>query len=137
MINREIYTTLTQKALPYLDFIPAVIVGIAVIAVFLLPWFGAAFGVLGYLLYLLVFTLLVWAIAAMMGRKFTYGELYRLGFYGLTPAIIVGFVSHWLDLQFSMLFTLIFLITMGIVVHAFPKGDVPKTVSMKKSTKKR
>lgn len=137
IMNREVYTQVTQKALPFLDFIPTIIVTIALVAVLLLPWIGAAFGALGYLLYLLVFTLLAWLIAATMGRKFTYGELYRLGFYALTPAIIIGWISHWLDLGFSMLFTLIFLVTMGAATHAFPvKGVKIKSTKSPKKQKK-
>ncbi|OGJ61311.1 hypothetical protein A3C37_04985 [Candidatus Peribacteria bacterium RIFCSPHIGHO2_02_FULL_53_20] len=137
IMNREVYTQVAGKALPFLDFIPSIIIGFAVIALLVLPWFGAAFGVLGYLLYLLIFTLLAWAIAAIMGRKFTYGELYHLGFYALTPAIVAGWILHWLNLGFSMLFTLVFLVTMGFVAGAFPKNyGNEKSPRITKGTKK-
>lgn len=121
ILNREVYDEVTAKALPFLDFIPVIILCMVVAGLLLLPWFGAAFGVLGYLLYLLVFTLLAWAIAAVMSRKFTYRDLYVLGFYGLTPAIIIELFLRLVTTGRSMLSTLVFLVTMGLVIGAFPK----------------
>ncbi|OGJ58070.1 hypothetical protein A2881_05000 [Candidatus Peribacteria bacterium RIFCSPHIGHO2_01_FULL_55_13] len=137
IINRELYNEVTAKALPFLDFIPAIIFTLAVFAVLLLPWIAAPFILLGYLLYLLVFTLLAWVLAAIMSRKFTYGELYKLGMYGLTPAILIEWVLHWFHTGIAMLFSLIFLVTMGIVIHAFPKKGSKKAASVSaKSPKK-
>ncbi|TSC60773.1 MAG: Uncharacterized protein Greene041662_76 [Candidatus Peregrinibacteria bacterium Greene0416_62] len=139
VFTRKVYEEVTAKALPFLDYLPTIVISLVISGVLLFPWFLALFGVLGYLLYLLIVTLLSWIIAAMMKRTFTYGELYCLGFYGLTPAIVIGWVLERLNVGFSMLFTVIFLVTMGMVVRAFTSstatGVRPIGVQKKKSGK--
>lgn len=136
-MNREVYTQVMQKALPFLDFVPVIVLCMAVAALLLLPWFGAAFGVISYLLYLLVFTLLSWLIAAIMKRDLGYSALYRLGFYALTPAIIIGWIMERLHVEIPMIFTVVFLVMVGKVAGAFPKKGLPlKSPNNPKSARK-
>lgn len=135
VINKELYTEVTSKALPFLNFIPPIIIGVAICAVLLLPWFAAAIGVMVYLAYLLLFTLLAWGLAAIMRRKFTYSELYKLGFRALTPAILVEWILADIGVTLPLVFSTIFLVMMGLVMKEFPKQGAKAVQAPKKKTK--
>lgn len=136
VMNRAVYDEVMSKALPFLDYVPSIVIGAAVAMLLLLPWFAAGVGVLGYLLYLLVFTLLAWVIAAIMGRKFTYRDLYCLGLYALTPAIVLEWILERLDFETPMVFTAVFLVMMGCVIRVFSKdGSVTSARSSRKPAK--
>lgn len=120
-MNRATYDSIMSKALPFLDFIPGIVTFLAIGLIFIFPFLFAALGLVKYLIYLVVGALLAWVIARVQERNLDYGELYVLGFYGLTLPILYRTVEYVLDFHIGWIFTLIFLVWMGAGMMAFPK----------------
>lgn len=116
VITRDLYVKTLDNILPFMRLLP----GLAIVGVFLLvlilPFVFAGFSWLWYLAYLAFFTLIAWLLATIMGRKHTYGEVYRLGAYGLTLPLLYNMVTFFVPvLRLPFFFTLIFLVYMGVV----------------------
>ncbi|MFH0851676.1 MAG: DUF1189 family protein [Candidatus Peregrinibacteria bacterium] len=124
--NREIYDRLATPVSQFLRYVPTVLTFLVIAGFLLFPFVGAAFTLLGYLLYLLVFVLLIWVIAMIMRKKVGYWNLYRLSLHGLTLPLLVSFVGGWIHLQFPYLFSILFLVWMTVVLAYLPKKIVSR-----------
>ena len=129
VFNRDVYESVVVKVLPFLDSLLPILAGLATGGFVFLPWIGAAFFLVGELLFLLVFTLPAWLVDALMKRRLGYGTLYRLGLYALTPAVIVQFALTQFGTAVPFLPTAVFLVMMGLVIKAFPVASTRRPQS--------
>lgn len=120
-MTKAVYDELVTVVSPFINAIPSLLVGVMIAGFFFLPFIGAAFVLLWYLLYLLVFVLLVWAIAALMSRNVGYGGLYKLSLNALTAPLLITFVGERAGLSYPYLFTLLALGWMIAVLRFLPK----------------
>jgi hypothetical protein len=121
VITKAKVDDMLTKVFPFLDMAPSLF-GVALVFLVLLgPWFLAAFWLLWNLLYLLIAALVVWLIARLLRRTYTYGQLYRLSLYGLTLPVLVTWVAGFVDLEFTWFFTLVFLGWMAFVLSKLPQ----------------
>ncbi len=112
----ETYNEILDTFLPFLGSLPALATAGVILLFFILPFIIAGFGWLWYLGYLAVFSLVAWLLAAIMGRRHTYAEIYKLGCFALTLPLIYSTIAGMaLVLHLPFIFTLIFLVWMGIV----------------------
>ncbi len=121
VITRATYDGLLAKATPFIDALPALITTVVVLLIVVVPFVYAGFRLLWVLAYLLLATLAVWLIATLLGKKLTYGQLYRLSLYGVTLPILVTLVVPFIGFAIPLLFSLIFLGWMGVVLAKLPK----------------
>ncbi len=116
MVTRQSYVQIVDAAAPFVRSLPALASSAVIFLGFVLPFVIAGTTWLWYLVYLLVATLAALLLAKMMGRKHTYGELYRLGAYAITLPLLYNAVTLWIPfLRYPFVFTLIFLVWMGLV----------------------
>lgn len=88
----------------------------------LLPWIvgGVLWAV--NLLFLTWATLGVWLVSSVMGRGLRYGQLYRLGLFGLTSSLLLGFVYTMTGFNIPWSAYVLFFGWMIYVLSKFPKG---------------
>jgi len=125
-MDKEMYDQLVAAVSPFISIVPSLLVGVVIAGFFLLPFIGAAFAVLWYLLYLLIFVLVVWIIAAIMSRKVGYGDIYKLSLNALTAPLLITFVGDKAGLAYSYLFSLLFLGWMIAVLRFLPRHGARK-----------
>lgn len=121
-MDRARFQQMTEMLLPYLNVLPSILIGCIVAGVLLFPWIVAAFSVVGQWIYLLFFTFVSWIIAMIMGRKTSYGELYRFGFYVSTLGILLSLIVSRIYTWPIFASTGVDLLMMILVLRSFPKG---------------
>jgi hypothetical protein len=116
--NRASYDAIAQTLLPFLKVAKPIYLWIIISFMTILPFLGAGFIMLGYMLYLLVMTLLVWVISRIVSTQWTYKQLYKMSMFGLTLPMFLDFLRNLLGVGASIpfLFTLIFLVWMSLVL---------------------
>jgi len=119
-MNVQMYDDFVDAVSPFIHAAPTFLVIFVIGGFFVLPFIGAAFLVLGYLLYLLVFVLLAWIIAAIMSRKAGYGDLYKLSLNALTAPLLITFAGEKVGLSYPYLFSLLTLGWMIAVLWWLP-----------------
>ena len=119
-MKRELYDQFVTAATPFVRAVPSLLAVLVVVGFLLFPFIGSAFAVLGYLCYLLVLVLLVWVVAALMGRKAGYASLYKLSFNALTAPILIIFITNRVGLSFPFFFSLLYLGWMTAVLRFLP-----------------
>ncbi len=123
IVNKELYDEGAKAFMPFVKAAPFVI-DIAVLCIMLLlPLIGAGFLWLWMLLYLAVFTLPVWALSGLMGRRLSYGKIWQISLFGLTLPLLVTLVQQMIpNFSVPFLFSLIFLVWMGVVLSKLPRA---------------
>ncbi len=122
VVDKEMFDNTIDAAIPFLEAAPLWIDRGVVAGLLLLPFVGAGFAWAWYLFILLIWSLLAWAISGMMGRKLTYGQIYRLGLYGVTLPILLGLLVQLTPAASRPLLpTVIFLVFMGLVFKYIPR----------------
>ncbi len=115
-MDQKTYLEIVDAFIPFLGSLPALATAGVVVLFFILPFLMAGSLWLWYLFYLLILSLIAWLLSAMMGRKHTYWEIYRLGVFALTLPLIYTMITAMAPmLHLPFVFTLIFLVWMGIV----------------------
>lgn len=109
---------------PSLPWIMALLVALFLLA---LPWIVGGALWLGNLLFLLWASLVVWACSASMGRGLRYGALYKIGAFGVTSSMLLGFVGSMTGLRLPLLPSLVFFAWMLFVLSKFPRGKATRT----------
>ncbi|TSC59087.1 MAG: Uncharacterized protein Greene041619_109 [Candidatus Peregrinibacteria bacterium Greene0416_19] len=122
MINRQRYQEMTGKVLPYLEYATGFIVAGGIFLLLLAPFAAAGFRLAGYLIYLLVTSVLLFWLGLIMKKKILYADLYKLSFYGLSLPIVYGLVARLVGFPSPYIFTLLFLVWMGGVIRHLPKA---------------
>lgn len=102
-----------------LRYVPRIAATTLAMVVLFYPFAAAGLRWLWLLVYLFPMTLVMWAFSAATGKSYTYGQLYRLGIFGLTLPVLYSLVARFLPaLYLPFTFTLIFIVWMGIVISA-------------------
>lgn len=121
-MTKDRYDAFAAAVTPYLLAVPTFLLTVIIILVVLLPFVGGFFLLFGYLLYLLLATLLFWMIAAIMNRKIGYGGLYLLALNALTAPLLITFILGWFGIDFPFFFSLLLLGWMIAVVRFLPRS---------------
>lgn len=89
IINKNKYDQLTNVFLPYIDYLPVIIV--IMIGFFLIfgPFMAAPFMIFGWLVYILFAATLFFIVAKILKKELTYKKVYILSLYGLTLPVIL------------------------------------------------
>jgi|GEM_PF-984325 len=141
-IDKELYDEMMTAVMPFVAAIPFIADIVVVLGLTLWPFVGAGFLWMGYMIYLVVFTLFVWAIGAIMGRKLRYPQVWQISLFGLTLPILYSVLSGWFPvLYYPFVFSTIFLIWMIVVLHHVPRSGpaplIPGTAVVAKPAKPR
>lgn len=110
-INKNEINNLYQKALTYFIYIGPGLLSIVSIFIYI--------GYISRLLYLLVFSLLIFLISNFMKKDFSYLQIYKTSIFAITPALLVELLlkitGTWTNFNgFPFMFTLITLIVLFI-----------------------
>lgn len=89
VINKNKYDQLTNVFLPYIDYLPVIIVTMIGFFLIFSPLMGAPFMIFGWLIYVLFAAVLFFIIAKILKKELTYKKVYTLSLYGLTLPIIL------------------------------------------------
>lgn len=121
-VNKEMYDGVYTAISPWVRAIPSLVITTILLALTVGPFVIAGFKLLGFLIYLLLATWLVLALATVMSRKMPYWTLYRLtAFASIVPisiATVAGVFGTWLPF---LGFTLILAVWTGVILQTMPK----------------
>jgi len=136
VLDKKTYDAFAGAVIPYINELPVWIDVAVIVGLLLLPFVGAGFAWVWYLCILLVWTLILWAISGMMGKKLTYSQLYRLGLYGVTLPILYKTLIGWIPgMGWPLVPTLIFFVFMIVVLKRIPSPTMNGPKPMKKAVK--
>lgn len=140
-LDKTRYDEFVATLMPFVRAIPAWIDIAVFFGLLLLPFVGAAFSWAWNLLILLAWSLVLWGISALMGKGLGYGDVYKLGLYGVTLSVLWKTLT-WPIPGIGLWFlpSLIFLVFMIIVLKKLPSPVLPAPVSVvspKKPVRKR
>ncbi len=132
-------TLVRDNLVPWL---PWMLWGVYIVALLVAPWIVGGAMWLGELLFLLWATAVLWIIAKIIGRNLRYGELYKLGLFGVTNSLALAFIVSLLsNLDVAWIPTIVFFVWMTYVVVQFPRRDravidapLPPASMIKKTT---
>ncbi len=117
VINKKFYDDLTGKFLPFMSFIPLImIIGIAVL-ITAMPFVFAGLALLWYGFYLFFAAGLLWLATKVLGSPWRYKELYHLSMYGLTLALLYKLVESVFVFHVAWVFSVIFFVWMTYVLR--------------------
>jgi hypothetical protein len=138
VLDYETYEEGVTTIEPMLNNAPLFIDMVVVLLILCMPFIGAGFAWAWYLFMLLIWTCLLWVLAAVMQKKLTYGELYRLGLYGVTLPLLYSTIAGWIPvISWPLVPTLIYLVFMGVVLSKITTKAVPAAPQKSASTKKK
>lgn len=106
-INKNEINNVYQKALSYFIYIGPGLLSVVSIFIYI--------GYISRLLYLLVFTLLIFLISNYMKRNFSYLQIYKISIFAIMPALsielLLNLIKPWTHFgSFPLMFTIITLI---------------------------
>lgn len=119
-INRAMYNEVSGAALRYVNWLPRFFTAFAVCLMFVLPFLVAFLRLAGYLLYLLITTVLLLLLQHIVSREFTFSELYRLSLFGLTLPLILSVIKYLVPVHLPFAFTIIFFVWMIVILKRLP-----------------
>ena len=121
VLNRAIYDSYVPKVLYYIEMLPWFVSVAAPVCLIGLWFIIPCFTIVAYLFYLLFTSLLLRLLVVVLGARLSYGQIYAVSFYGLTPVIL--FQSIWESYGSfpSFLFSILFLGWMGFVCAALAR----------------
>lgn len=120
-IDKHFVDGIVDTLVTYTPSLPWILGGIVALSLLVLPWIVGGMLWLGTLFFLLWATLIMWACSALMGRGLRYGELYRLGVFGVTSSMLVSFIERMIGMSAPMLSSIVFFAWMIVVLSKFPK----------------
>lgn len=124
VIDEDLVTEMTTALRGFTPMLPWILVLCAFLLVTILPWVGGFFSWLGTMFFLLWASFLLLIVSGAMGRGLRYGQLYRLGCYGVTSSMILSFAFGMLGLGGMWLLTYaVFFAWMIFVLSRFPQGS--------------
>ena len=109
--------------------LPWIAGGLALLALLVLPWILGFVLWVGTLFFLLWATCLLLLVSGVMGTGLSYGQLYRLGAYGATSSILLGFAYTMLGVELPWTTYVLFFGWMVFVLSKFPKRAPAATVA--------
>lgn len=123
IINEELVTELTDALRSYTPMLPWLLALLVALFLALLPWLVGFFLWTGNLFFLLWASLLLLIVSAAMGKGLRYGQLYRLGAYGVTNSLLLGFALTMTSLAIPWGTYVLFFAWMIFVLSRFPQGS--------------
>lgn len=122
VLDKNSYNQLTSKVLPYLDYLPKILTILLILAIIIWPFIGAAFWLIGELIYLLMISLLLLLVVSIMKRKIQYVKIYQMSMHALTLPLLIDFILGFLGINLPFLVpTGILLVFMGFIISRFAK----------------
>lgn len=121
MVDGTLVEGITHAIRTFSPSLPLVISLLAIAFILVLPWIIAFFTWLGSLFFLLWATVITWIISAIAGRGHRYGELYRLGLFGITNSMLLSFALTMTGLPLGWAPYALFFGWMGYVIVRFPR----------------
>lgn len=119
-ITKSSYSKLISQISPYLKYIKPGLIVLIILVIILWPFLAAALSLGTELIYLLIFTCLLFLLAKLMKKALTYKKLYQLAIHAATLPIILSFVVSSLGIQMPFLLgSAILFIFMIIVLNQF------------------
>lgn len=120
-VNKNLVSDLSNKSAPWLKVLGPILLMLTGLGIYL------SFGF--RLIYLLIFTLIVWIVLIVTKRRLSYRQLYKMGIYAMTPALIlsqlVSASQNFSNFQgFPFMFTII---TLVVVILNLPKNKSKAT----------
>lgn len=117
VINKQNYDRLYTKIEPFINMIPLFVTVLVIGGILLFPLFIVPFAFIWHLVYLLFLAAILLVLAKLMGKNFSYSQIYQLSLHGLTVPIIITLLLGLFNISFPLLYSLIFIVWMGIVIH--------------------
>ena len=121
VIDRKLVDEGTAALEGFTPSLPWIAGTLALSCLLVLPWIVGFFLWVGTLFFLLWAALLLMAVSAVMGCGLTYGELYRVGAYGATSSILLGFAFAMTGVDLPWATYVLFFGWMVFVLSRFPK----------------
>jgi hypothetical protein len=119
-ITKATVIAVTDAARGYAPSLPWLLTGCALALLVILPWLiGGMLWILS-LLFLVWATVLLWIVSSLSGRKLRYGELYRLGLFGITSSLLASFALTMLSANMVWIPSVLFFGWMSYVITRFP-----------------
>lgn len=122
-INQKAYQNFLGTILPYLNYLRALAIVLVVLAILVWPFIGAILGASGDMFLLVFGAFLIWIFAKIMRRKLSYGKIYQLSMYAITAPVVLAFVLSFLKINLGIIYSLVYLVFMGLVVTRFEKAS--------------
>ena len=97
--------------------IPLLVTTLVIGGILFFPLFIVPFAFIWHLVYLLLFALILLVVAKVMGKDLSYSQIYQLSLHGLTVPIVITLLLGLFNVSFPFLYSLIFIVWMGIVIH--------------------
>lgn len=119
-VNEALVSEITTALGDITPMLPWIAWGLVLLLVLILPWIiGGVLWAMN-LFFLLWATLLLWVVSSIMGRGLRYGELYRLGLFGVTSSLLLNFALTMVSVGVSWPAYVLFFGWMGYVLSRFP-----------------
>ena len=135
-INKSLYDEMMKKASPLIDAVPMLLTGLIILMVLFGPLIGGVFTTAGYMLYLLLATLVTWIVAKLFKTNLGYSKVYQLGMHGITLSVVITTILGLFGKDIPLIFSGIFFLWMAIVLSklsdekAQPEPTVAETGSV-------
>lgn len=120
VLDRDTYNQFVSRFLPYLDYLPKILIILLILGILVWPFVGAGLWLIGELFYLLITSVILLLIATLMKRKIRYSKLYQMSMHALTLPLLISFSLGFLGINLPFLIpTIILLLFMGFVISRF------------------
>lgn len=143
VINESLMSELTTALRAITPSLPWIAWGLVLALLLALPWIVGGLTWAMNLFFLLWGTVLVWIASNLMGRGMRYGELYRLGLFGVTGSVLLSFAFSMTGLELPLVAYLAFFGWMLYVLSTFPRREradaapLPPAQTLKKTPPKK
>ena len=136
-IDKNVYNNLLDMVRPYTQKAPLFIDWLVTTGLIFFLVFGSFFWSLGIMFGLVFLTVVVWVISKLIGVRYSYGSLYKVGMHAVSWPIIASEITKYLKSPFPNFFSIIFLLWMITVLFALKEPKIEKVKVVKKVTKRR
>lgn len=128
VLNSDVYQKMTSQILPYFNYAPQALIGLALVALIFFPVIGTVFYLSSMLIYLLILTVIVYFLARVMKNIYDYKTLYRISMHAITFSILFDLLKSFFGLSIPLTFVMPYLIWMLIVFNSL-KGSYGNTAA--------
>lgn len=117
-INQKGYEDLLAKLSPYLKYIEPAVIILILLAVLIWPIIAAFLSLVFKLIYLLIFTGVLFLVIKLMKKELPFKKLYQLAMHASTLPILLGLVVSTLGIQMPFLLgSAVLLVFMILVIN--------------------
>lgn len=121
VVNEKLVFDAVTGLSAYTSMLPWIAWGLVLALLLVLPWIVGGFMWLGSLFFLLWATVITWIFSSIVGRGHRYGELYRLGLFGVTNSALLSFALTMTSLSLGWATYVLFFGWMAYVIVQFPR----------------